>query len=111
MLGAQLLRFWINIQNKNYLQKQKAFLHGQVMVYHFKSTVDGKLVFWFYTKRKVVRSCIPSRCPTRRAVDRWVRAAFLSVFAPSSFSRFDGGSQPSHLPLTRAVGRPHRVKW
>jgi hypothetical protein len=31
--------------------------------------------------------------------------SFLSVFAALSFSRFDGESQPSHLPLTRAVGR------
>ena len=31
-----------------------------------------------------------------RAVDRWVRAAFLSVFVALSFSRFDGESQPAH---------------
>ena len=39
-----------------------------------------------------------------RAVDRWVRAAFLSFFVTLSFLRFDGDSQPSHLPLTQAVG-------
>ena len=40
-----------------------------------------------------------------RAVDRWVRAAFLERFLALGFSRFDGESPPSHLPLTRAVGR------
>jgi hypothetical protein len=29
---------------------------------------------------------------------------FLSVFAALSFSRFDGSSRPSHLPLTLTVG-------
>src|SRR6266508_4174676 len=40
---------------------------------------------------------------TMRAVDRWVRAAFSDIFVALSFSRFDGESRPSHLPLTRAV--------
>jgi hypothetical protein len=30
---------------------------------------------------------------------------FLSVFVALSFFRFDGESQPSHLPLMLAVGR------
>lgn len=42
-----------------------------------------------------------------RAVDRWVRAAFSGIFLALGFYRFDGESQPSHLPLTRAV-RPKR---
>ena len=42
-----------------------------------------------------------------RAVDRWVRAAFSGIFRALSFFRFDGDSQPSHLPLTHTVSPPH----
>jgi len=48
---------------------------------------------------------VPCLRPTRRAVDRWVRGAFLSMFLAWSFSRFGGESHPTHLPLTLAVGR------
>ena len=41
--------------------------------------------------------------PTQRAVDRWVRGSFSSVFLALSFSRFDGESLPTYLPLTQAV--------
>jgi hypothetical protein len=42
--------------------------------------------------------------PTRRAVDRWGRGPFFELFLASGFFRFDGESQPSHLPLTLTVG-------
>jgi pimeloyl-ACP methyl ester carboxylesterase len=45
---------------------------------------------------------------TKRAVDRWVRGAFPGVFHALSFFRFDGESQPSHLPLTHPV-RPNTM--
>jgi hypothetical protein len=32
-------------------------------------------------------------------------ARFLAFFVALSFSRFDSESRPTHLPLTRAVGR------
>ena len=38
-------------------------------------------------------------------LDRWVRAAFFGIFLALSFFRFDGESQPTHLPLTQAVRR------
>ena len=48
---------------------------------------------------------------TMRAVDRWVRAAFFfAFFLALSFFRFDGESQPSHLPLTRAVRQQGAMK-
>ncbi len=39
---------------------------------------------------------------TKRALDRWVRAAFFYALV---FFRFDGESRSTHLPLTPAVGR------
>ena len=41
--------------------------------------------------------------PTQRAPDGWDSARFLSIFLALGFSRFDGESQPTPLPLTRAV--------
>jgi hypothetical protein len=43
------------------------------------------------------------------AVDRWVRAAFSSIYLALSFFRFGGESCPTHLPLTQTVGRPNKV--
>jgi hypothetical protein len=41
-----------------------------------------------------------------RAVDSGYAPRFLSFFLALRFSRFDGESQPTHLPLTLAVSQP-----
>jgi hypothetical protein len=51
----------------------------------------------------------PNTAPLRGIFDvQWTgghAARFLSVFLALSYSRFDGESAPSHLPLTPAVMR------
>src|SRR5688572_23355090 len=56
-------------------------------------------------KRRNEEAVSKCRRLTMRAVDSWVRAAFSGIFLALSFFRFDGESQPCHLPLTLAVGR------
>jgi hypothetical protein len=43
-----------------------------------------------------------------RAGDLGYAPRFLAIFAALSFSRFDGESRPSHLPLTLTVGHLSR---
>jgi hypothetical protein len=45
-----------------------------------------------------------------RAVDRWVRTAFSGFFRGFERFRFDSESCPTHLPLTRAVGRREKYR-
>jgi hypothetical protein len=42
--------------------------------------------------------------PTQRALDRWVRCGFSSIFLASSFFCSQALSTPAHLPVTQTVG-------
>ena len=74
----------------------------------------GKAPSWLYSwflsmhvlvlcfRQRVLRSMsAPNNACSGQVGTRRVFGAF---FAALTFSRFDGESQPSHLPLTRAVG-------
>ena len=65
-----------------------------------KSTSTSKRISYYDENR-----------PTMSAVDRWVRGAFVSIFAALGFARFDGELRPAHLPLTRAVSPHLQNQW